>query len=390
MQVVNKKMCVVIILMLVIIESCTLFLMYKSYNNKNTKLDEVELNINEKNRMFAIMLEQDDGTYKEDTTNTWPTSGYKYNATMSGCIDINGNKLDGVLSYDSTNNIATVDTGKTSYCYLYFKQSKTSLWIINNPTSGLNTSIEAGMYRYQGNCNNNDVVNNYICFGTSNKEECLGNTDAHMYRIIGIRPNGQMKLIKKEALNSTVKWWDNNTDNIEWPSSNINTTLNGNSYLLNDTYVPTGWESKIATTTWKYGDTANVGSYKGYGVYAIENPFGESYEKNKFTKETSAKIGLWYIHDYYYAYASGGAPGSYSNAATSWIHLSKNDPTAPNSTEWFMSRYDSYYGYGVYSDGMISSFDMDVENSIRPVFYLTPDAEIIGGSGKIDDPFIIK
>ena len=124
MQVVNKKMCVVIILMLVIIESCTLFLMYKSYNNKNTKLDEVELNINEKNRMFAIMLEQEDGTYKEDTSNTWPTSGYKYNASMSGCIDINGNKLDGVLTYDSTNNIATVDTGKTSYCYLYFDKDK--------------------------------------------------------------------------------------------------------------------------------------------------------------------------------------------------------------------------------------------------------------------------
>ena len=43
MQVVNKKMCVVVILMLVIIESCTLFLMYKSYGNKNTNLDEVNI-----------------------------------------------------------------------------------------------------------------------------------------------------------------------------------------------------------------------------------------------------------------------------------------------------------------------------------------------------------
>jgi len=119
MQVVNKKMCVIVILVLVIIESCTLFLMYKSFGNKNTNLDEVNLNINNSN-MFAIMLEQDDGTYKEDTTSTWPTSGYTYNASMSGCIDLNGNKLEGVLTYDSTNNIATVDTGNTSYCYLYF------------------------------------------------------------------------------------------------------------------------------------------------------------------------------------------------------------------------------------------------------------------------------
>ena len=90
MQVVNKKMCVIVTLVLVIIESCTLFLMYKSFGNKNTNLDEVNLNISNAN-MFAIMLEQDDGTYKEDTTNTWPTSGYTYNASMSGC---NGYYLD--------------------------------------------------------------------------------------------------------------------------------------------------------------------------------------------------------------------------------------------------------------------------------------------------------
>ena len=38
----TKKMCVIVILVLVIIESCTLFLMYKSYGNKNTNLDEVK------------------------------------------------------------------------------------------------------------------------------------------------------------------------------------------------------------------------------------------------------------------------------------------------------------------------------------------------------------
>ena len=92
-------MCVIVILMLVIIESCTLFLMYKSFSNKNTNLDEASLNINDTN-MFAIMLEQEDGTYKEDTSSTWPTSGYQYNSSMSGCIDINGNRIDNALTYD--------------------------------------------------------------------------------------------------------------------------------------------------------------------------------------------------------------------------------------------------------------------------------------------------
>ncbi|MBQ7031119.1 MAG: BspA family leucine-rich repeat surface protein [Bacilli bacterium] len=153
MQVVNKKMCVIVILVLVIIESCTLFLMYKSYGNKNTNLDEVNLNISNSN-MFAIMLEQDDGTYKEDTSNTWPTSGYTYNESVSGCIDINGNKLDGVLSYDSTNNIATVDTGNTSYCYLYFSLPPTAFAVYSADDTSLTfyknkDSVTAGQ-QYKG------------------------------------------------------------------------------------------------------------------------------------------------------------------------------------------------------------------------------------------------
>jgi len=188
MQVVNKKMCVIVILVLVIIESCTLFLMYKSFSNKNTSLDEVNLNINNSN-MFAIMLEQDDGTYKEDTSNTWPTSGYTYNETMSGCIDINGNKLDGVLSYDATNNIATVDTGNTSYCYLYFSKVNAGKYLLKNPSEGLvTTSLQGNLYRYQGI---QGEVDNYICFGYSNYEtDCdfsnTTNSDLYAYRIIGV------------------------------------------------------------------------------------------------------------------------------------------------------------------------------------------------------------
>ena len=153
MQVVNKKMCVIVILVLVIIESCTLFLMYKSYGNKNTNLDEVNLNINNSN-MFAIMLEQDDGTYKEDTTSTWPTSGYTYNESMSGCIDINGNKLDGVLSYDTSTNIANVNTTNTSYCYLYFSLSATAFAVYSADDSSLTfyknkDNVKAGQ-QYKG------------------------------------------------------------------------------------------------------------------------------------------------------------------------------------------------------------------------------------------------
>ena len=255
-----------------------------------------------------------------------------------------------------------------------------------------NIGSDAGMYRYQGTY---DVVdNNYICFGTNNKSTCTGNTDAYMYRIIGIRPNGQIKLIKKEPLNSALQWWSTGKTNIEWPSSSIYSSINGSSFLINTTYVPTGWESKIVTHDWYYGDTTSSGNFDGLTMYPIENPFGESTATNKFTKTVSAKIGLMYLHDYYYAYASGGSPVGYSKAKTAWIHLSKNDTSAPNSYEWTMSRYglngNIYSAWYVRSDGNVNFLNFSYEYSVRPVFYLTSDIEITGGTGTSSDPYIIS
>ena len=116
MKVVNKKIMAGIIALLVVIEACTLFLMYKSLGNKETNLENVLLN--KKGEMIAILLEQEDGTYEE--SETWPNEGYEYDSIKSGCMDENGNKIEGILQYDRETKIATVETGKTSYCYLYF------------------------------------------------------------------------------------------------------------------------------------------------------------------------------------------------------------------------------------------------------------------------------
>ncbi|MBQ7030902.1 MAG: hypothetical protein IJN13_00835 [Bacilli bacterium] len=247
-----------------------------------------------------------------------------------------------------------------------------------------NIGSDAGMYRYQGTYN--VVDNNYICFGTNNKSTCTGNTDAYMYRIIGVDSSGQIKLIKKEALNTVVKWWSASKVDIQWPDSLIKSAINSSSFLTNKTYVPTGWESKIATYDWKYGDTTSYGNYNGPTIYTIENAW---------TTSVNAKIGLMYIHDYYYAYASGGAPGSYSNAKTAWIFLDNNDDTAPNLSEWIITRTGVDGNYYVLkfinSNGSVNGdYNMDNDRSVRPVFYLTSDIKITGGTGAIDDPYIIS
>ena len=156
------------------------------------------------------MISDGNGSYVESSSNEFPTEGYKFNTELSGCIDLNGNKIDSTLSY--SDGMISISSNKTSMCYVYFDEIPpvpVAQYLLENPTSGLNTTEEGGLYRYQGT---NDTVNNYICFGTSDKSTCTGNTDIYMYRIIGINEDGQLKLIKKEALNTTYAWHSNYID----------------------------------------------------------------------------------------------------------------------------------------------------------------------------------
>ena len=112
---------IICISVLMLIELASLFLMYKSSNN--ISLAEVKLTENDFDQSFAVLIEQDDGSYieQEPIVKTWPSSDkYNYNSGKSGCIDANGTVILNVLSYDSATGVATVDTTNTSYCYLYF------------------------------------------------------------------------------------------------------------------------------------------------------------------------------------------------------------------------------------------------------------------------------
>ena len=264
-------------------------------------------------------------------------------------------------------------------------------YLMANPTTGLNTTEEAGLYRYQGTS-----VNNYICFGTSDKSTCTGNTDQYMYRIIGINSSGQLKLIKKESFNTAYYWHNTSSLDITWPNSDLYKGLNGisggqysNLFIGNTTYVPSGWSEKIATTSWKYGDNTNE-TQTAANLYTIENGW---------TTTTSAKIGLMYMHDYFYAYQSGGlncsySGESYSTCQTSWLHLSQNDSGAPSALEWTMSRYGYTTGYyaawSVYSYGYDSTGYLYIKGAVCPVFYLTSDVTYLSGTGTASDPIIIE
>ena len=82
--------------------------------------DDVVLSDNENNKNFinnsflTLMLEQEDGTYQESKSNTWPSGNYAFNSELSRCE--NG----GELRWDREEGIVELLSNKSDACYVYF------------------------------------------------------------------------------------------------------------------------------------------------------------------------------------------------------------------------------------------------------------------------------
>ena len=241
----------------------------------------------------------------------------------------------------------------------------------------MTNEITSELYRYHGL-----EVDNYICFGTNNKETCLNDTDKYMYRIIGITEDGKLKLIKNTSIEkmqwnnkSTKEDCDEDGENCTWEKSTIQNYLNVD-FLTNE--IPEEWQDKIAEVNW------NVGVTKTYR----EQPYADKiYEKESSTQTTEkSKIGLMYMSDHYYAYDNGdGTTNCDDSLCNSWIH---------NGREWTMTfvGFDSGYGYitsGIIYSNQIGSNPINLENNIRPVFYLINIIKL-SGLGTMDNPYLIK
>jgi len=113
----NKFIKKIVILLLVVIEVGAIFLAYKAFDNKD-KVKTVNLT-ESNNSMFAIMVEQEDGTFEKN--DSWPGEDYTYLENMSGCVDSSGKMIEDSLVYDPKTNTVTLETEYTTQCYLYFK-----------------------------------------------------------------------------------------------------------------------------------------------------------------------------------------------------------------------------------------------------------------------------
>ncbi len=430
MRIINKKYLLIILLVGVIITGVIV-----AKPKEEVKLDNVILKQDLNNKTFAMYKEDDDNNYVKVEDNKFPDM-YVLNLTESKCIDNNGNELNEVLSYE--NDKVTITSGNTTYCYLYFDKSL-GLEIKEKNPSGLKAEkVRGAMYRFQGQ--QSEGINNYICFGTSDQNACKGDTDKYMYRIIGIEAStGRVKVIKKEALNKTINWYDNYDEDIEFPKSNIYNAINGTNFLQNEDYIPSNWKEKISDNTWTYGDMLSndtMGAKQiGEELYKVEtgqkgtiwdekakeddpgatsavvendesSHNGETvyyipHNDEKWTKIFEGKVSLMYLHDYHYSVSDDANcqydQNNYGVCRTGWMHLSQNDKEAPSSHEWTMSRFgwwhrDGFFiGHAIDTSGNSGYARLTRGYVVRPVFFIKASEKLLNkeATGTITDPFII-
>ena len=145
---------VIIISVLCVLEVSTIYLMWKSSNTvnnsallENVKLKNIDISKNDKD-FLSIMLGDKNNNYTESNETNFPSNDkYIFNKVKSGCIDSSGNATEDSITY--SNNIATIETDVTSYCYLYFDyvsltdcNGTIGECLMDNPTLGLNTNLE--------------------------------------------------------------------------------------------------------------------------------------------------------------------------------------------------------------------------------------------------------
>lgn len=429
------------------------------------------------NKAFAIMVPNKSGDgYVAYSGNTWPSEEYEFKEAK--CVDNNGSLIENVVTF--VNGKATLKTNQTVYCTLYFdikpplnlrtlcenynnmqicmEQEKNNIGEVET----LSSNMQGEMYRYQGldkqyeNDNNINpeklpvVKNNFICFGTTDNKECVseGGSDKYMYRIIGVTPDGQIELIKKEFLNSngTVlkTQWNNkgklsfpydgteecDDDKCDWPNTTLFKNLNGigenNIFInseeydyLNNKNGETKWYKLIADHNWTYGDFTTGVNPEEY--YDIETGVAPIYRcamniNEKEVRESNLceatfwkilqnqKIGLRYYYDANYSLpVSGQINNEY--IIYSWLNYEYNqsNKTVNHNCEWTIARggISSYRTNSnlieVYYTSFCNAFGRELsgafysseKNPVRPVFYLDSSIKIKSGDGTESNPFIL-
>ena len=273
-------------------------------------------------------------------------------------------------------------------------------------------------YRFAGS---SDVVNNYVCFGSS-EAPCPAD---NLYRIIGVFGD-RVKLIKSDYANSNLlgtngdyspgtntmsgsstykgelvtinqySWnYKNNTSindgygSNTWSTSLLNKTNLNQNFITN---IGAEWANKIDMTTWKVGGNTQNNIYSQPAKTAYQNEIVNPVTTNSTDNKTeySAKIGLMYVSDYGFAAVPSAWTANlntYNGEAiknANWMYMGLN--------EWTISRCANidWYVFRVYSTGNVATYYANDAYAVRPVFYLSSSVNYASGSGSAADPIMVN
>ena len=287
-------------------------------------------------------------------------------------------------------------------------------------------------YRYYG-----ANPNNYICLDMEGQSTC---PDKHLYRIIGSiyeekENTNRIKVIKATPLTDGTTngfSWDYKVNNGSGSYDNIWATITSGNYsnsltsgsqlmkLLNSGawwngtsgsyYNNSTTATTVNFTNYKLSDKAKsyittsryyLGGYNtSSGV--MTNQF-YAYERGTARYDTNRPlywdgyVGLMYPSDFGYAAGNscvtGTDPYNYDGGCKNkdwlWMTTSSN---YTSGAEWLMSPDSGYSDsvFGVDSTGYVNYYGSSGYTfAARPVFYLTSDVSITGGTGTLSDPYII-
>lgn len=336
--------------------------------------------------------------------------------TEFNSVNNTSSTANGIIGFNCRNYDSYVESycSGVSYYYLTYDNQKIQYSDYNDAIS---KAIEDGYI---------EELKNWVCFGTD-AEDC---DDEHLYRIIGIFNehnvnNGiieqRIKLIKnsistKEVLTTAGDYYMSGNDyswnkvnaaiakdetgfqNV-WSYSALN-KLNLNNNFLNS--FEDKWQNMISESIWYVGGFNQEIGYSTNAKTVYQNEIGnlkvtsypfEPYYKNN---EQTAKVGLIYLSDYYYAalpeYWNYRGYSGVNDTTPSYKLSIKDNWMYINDSFWTISRKSDSINLA-FAVSHTGASDYAYVNGngrrVRPTFYLNSDVTFTGGTGTSTDPYRI-
>ncbi|MDE6284513.1 MAG: fibronectin type III domain-containing protein, partial [Bacilli bacterium] len=374
-----------------------------------------------KNYYFSVSTDKNTWTNESaaQTTNSYTFTDLSSNTSYYvkvRVVDNNNKETSFITTNTTTTKIDNIFANKIMA--LYTTDGTNNLYKHDGSGNYTNAAQESGggEYRFAGPSSS---TNNYVCFG-SKATTCPND---NLYRIIGVFGD-RVKLIKSDYADSTLlgtggdfyqtgyygtyvgSWnykgslstaywyyWNkaSGTNKNTWSDSQLN-KIHLNTNFINN--IGTEWANLIDTTEWNVG---GMTSTNGYGSSnAAKTAYNYEVGANKGGTPYSAKVGMVYLSDYYYAasptyWSTKGS--SYNNANTNnWMHLgayewtisSRSDNT---SNAFYITESGTVGDYSVYDVPGVGYPRDYYLYSVRPSFYLKSDVITTGGTGTSSSPY---